>query len=113
MSDLKPCPFCGSEAELLGGIEAPELRGLVTCSSRECGLAYCWGDYTVCQVGVKLGVEAWNTRPGEGATTKAPYHHWLGHEAGPGVEAESLDRALRGVDVIGAGLDGVVREGES
>lgn len=51
MTDLKPCPFCGGEAEL-AGVNAPEFW--VWCPSCKAS--------TAAHTGKQSAIEAWNTR---------------------------------------------------
>ena len=55
---LKPCPFCGEEAELKPGMEIPptleealEQEPSVRCSNGQCGARY-----------IVVGLKEWNTR---------------------------------------------------
>ena len=71
MSELKPCPFCGGEAELdfahtsftytdaFGKAREPGFFYTVKCGDNVCG----------CKIGIyeepKMAIEAWNRRASE------------------------------------------------
>ena len=61
MSDLKPCPFCGGEAEVMhtGGIGCSN----DTFSIVEC--VRCWAKTAFCDTEAEA-VKAWNTRANDG-----------------------------------------------
>lgn len=54
MSDIKPCPFCGSEAKA----ECRYAAAFVECSNLECGIFMADLDNPFCDE----VVEKWNTR---------------------------------------------------
>jgi hypothetical protein len=54
--ELKPCPFCGSEARWAASSEAEDWE--ILCTNQECPVIFIGGDHT----GVELE-RAWNTRP--------------------------------------------------
>lgn len=63
--DLKPCPFCGSEATLrmtgwskaeLQGKPGPDNRYWAKCSNSDCGIT------TQATFGSHNAITAWNTR---------------------------------------------------
>lgn len=60
MSELKPCPFCGSKAELVGLHSARQ----VACSNGECPLFI---------VSAAMKVSQWNTRAPQGVTDDDRY----------------------------------------
>ena len=77
MAELKPCPFCGSEAMLnVGGFG----ERFITCSNNNCGGRLGSGIWF--EDGVKAG-EVWNTRHAEQGWRKYP-------EEGPEPETEVL-----------------------
>ena len=75
MSELKPCPFCGSKARLFVGYDGV----CVMCTaafSKDCGCQTSWYDdaSSVCgtngwrknsKTAVDRAIEAWNRRAGE------------------------------------------------
>ena len=57
MSDIKPCPFCGSSAEA----EIRYTAAFVECSNNDCGIFMCELDNPFCDE----VVEKWNKRVNE------------------------------------------------
>lgn len=59
MSELKPCPFCGGEAELVPTRETTVREWFVTCGNLECNVLACLTNryYTEAEA-----IAAWNTR---------------------------------------------------
>ena len=55
--ELKPCPFCGRDVDLVD--KTPDLRLYVVC--RWCGVSMC----DTFEDGVEALVKAWNKREGE------------------------------------------------
>ena len=54
---LKPCPFCGGEAEIIDAIESGEDVPYVTCKNPDCGAQ------TECFYRRKFAADAWNYGP--------------------------------------------------
>ena len=66
-TQLKPCPFCGSEATM-DQFESASWGGLLTvigCSSSECHMSPATDE-----VPVEMAMAAWNSRPTEDAAIK-------------------------------------------
>ena len=66
-TQLKPCPFCGSEADM-DQFESASWGGLLTvigCSSSECHMSPATDE-----VPVEMAIAAWNSRPTEDAAIK-------------------------------------------
>lgn len=55
MSELKPCPFCGSEANMLGDYDYSNYHA--NCTNDECG---CY--WVACYETEQEAIEAWNRR---------------------------------------------------
>ena len=62
MVELKPCPFCGGEAEFLyhSRIKRPVIYDFFRCGCKECGLRY--PKFFRVE---REAIEAWNRREGE------------------------------------------------
>lgn len=64
MSDIKPCPFCGKDAECHdsgGDSSLDDTTYLVTC-----GTYFCYGDVVLLNRGFysrQAAISAWNVRP--------------------------------------------------
>jgi len=58
MSELKPCPFCGSEADVhphnFGDSKKTDYT--IYCSNKDCGSSFCWYDTP------EESIKAWNKR---------------------------------------------------
>ncbi len=79
MTELKPCPFCGSEAHIEKGkvrVKNNKVRGTKTrksyyigCSDPECILysnrRYAKLFFTVSKYGIDVMIRRWNRRDGE------------------------------------------------
>lgn len=60
MKELKPCPFCGAEAKLLGGTMAQELYS-IWCANRH----HMEGGFNADKL-----IADWNSRANKGGNTK-------------------------------------------
>ena len=70
--ELKPCPFCGSKAELRYSLNDNEPYGVkcyyYRCSNKKCDLYEIWSRFR--KRSKKKAIKIWNTRP-ESAWEKA------------------------------------------
>ena len=55
MPELKPCPFCGGEANVFGNYDDSEYHA--NCTNNECGC--CWVNHYDTE---EEAIEAWNRR---------------------------------------------------
>ena len=74
MSELKPCPFCGKEAELIDCEVRP--RWFVKCSNKYCGAEQ---GYTY--VDKKSAIKAWNRRKDDVTITPKEFKERMAHIA--------------------------------
>ena len=57
MVELKPCPFCGGKAEIIGGI-SERSSAQVRCTQCSCSTSYCH---------INMAIDKWNRRADNGA----------------------------------------------
>lgn len=62
MTELKPCPFCGEEPEIVSYISYHKTVYKVRCNNRDCPIIAATLDY----ISIEDAIEAWNRRADNG-----------------------------------------------